>query len=148
MIPVSGLRCAIDGARRAASEMNAVDLALRLTLLDLLLNPIGDWTLRPFILASAAAGLLLPGALRKPGLWWLLTLLTGLRALLDWPLPDNHSYLLCYWCLAISLSLVVKDTDEFLAHNGRWLIGLVFAFATLWKLWLSPDFMEDTRSST
>jgi hypothetical protein len=144
LAPISGLRRAIDGARRAASEVNAVDLALRLTLLDLLLHPIGDWTLRPFILASAAAGLLLPGALRQPGLWWLLTLLTGLRAVLDWPLPDNHAYLLCYWCLAISLSLIVEDSAEFLAHNGRWLIGLVFAFTTLWKGVLSPDYANGT----
>jgi hypothetical protein len=144
LIPVSGLRRAIDGARRAASEMNAVDLALRLTLLDLLLHPIGAWTLRPLILASAAAGLLLPGVLRTPGLWWLLTLLTGLRAVLDWPLADNHAYLLCYWCLAISLSLIVEDTAEFLAHNGRWLIGLAFAFATLWKGILSPDYTDGT----
>jgi hypothetical protein len=135
---------AIAGARRAVSQTDVVDLALRLTLLDLLLRPIGDWTLRPFILALAGLGLLLPGALRKPGLWWLLTLLTGLRVALDYPLPDNHAYLLCYWCLAISLALMVDDTGDFLAHNGRWLIGLVFAFATLWKLALSPDYMDGT----
>jgi hypothetical protein len=63
---------------------------------------------------------------------------------LDWPLPDNHAYLLCYWCLAISLSLIVEDSAEFLAHNGRWLIGLVFAFTTLWKGVLSPDYANGT----
>ena len=119
-------------------------MAPDLVVAGLLLRPIGDWTLRPVILVSAAAGLLLPGALRQPGLWWLLTLLTGLRALLDWPLPDNHAYLLCYWCFAIALSLLVENTAAFLALNGRWLIGLVFAFATLWKLVLSPDYLDGT----
>jgi len=121
---------------------SAVDLALRLTLLALLLRPVGDWTLRPFVLLLACAGLLLPGALRKPALWWFLTLFTGLRVALDYPLADNHAYLLAYWCLAISLSLHVEDTSRFLASNGRWLIGLVFAFATLWKLVLSPDYLD------
>ena len=31
-------------------------------------------------------------------------------------------------------------SGRFLAHNGRWMIGLVFLFATLWKAWLSPEF--------
>jgi hypothetical protein len=38
--------------------MGAVDLSLRLTLLDLILRPVGGWTVRPFTLALAAAGLL------------------------------------------------------------------------------------------
>ena len=123
---------------------SGIDLALRLTLLDLLLRPVGDSTLRPVILALAGAGLLLPGVLRRPGLWWLLSLCTGLRVVLDYPLADNHAYLLAYWCLAISLSLSVEDTRGFLALNGRWLVGLVFAFATLWKLALSPDYLDGT----
>jgi hypothetical protein len=122
--------------------MNGVDLALRLTLLDLLLVPVGDWRVRPVALALACAGLLFPGALRRPALWGALALLTGARVALDWPLADNHAYLLSYWCLAIALSLTSEDTDAFLADNGRWLIGLVFAFASLWKLALSPDYLS------
>jgi hypothetical protein len=121
-----------------------VDLALRLTLLDLLLSPIGDWALRTLVLALAGAGLLFPQALRRPALWWMLTFLTGLRVVLDYPMPDNHAYLLCYWCLAISLALSVTDAEDHLALNARWLVGLVFAFATLWKLALSPEFIDGT----
>ena len=72
----------IDGVRRglrSVAAMSRVDLALRLTLLDLLLRPVGDWTIRPFVLALAGTGLLFPGVLRKPALWWLLALLTGAR---------------------------------------------------------------------
>ena len=122
--------------------MDRVDLVLRLTLLDLLWRPIGNWALRPVILLLAAIGLVFPNQLRRPGLWAMLTVLTGLRVVLDWPLPDNHAYLLCYWCLAISLVLVSRDPQACLAINGRVLIGGVFAFATLWKLVLSSDYLD------
>jgi hypothetical protein len=125
-----------------AGRLAPVDLALALTLLDLLLRPVGDWTLRPFILIIAAFGLLIPGQLRNPALWLLLALLTGLRVVVDWPLPDNHAYLLFYWCLAISLALLSGNTPDCLALNARLLVGLVFAFATLWKLGLSTDYAD------
>jgi hypothetical protein len=124
--------------------MDALDLALRLTLLDLLLQPIGDWTLRPLILALAALGLLLPGAHRQPALWLALTGLTALRVALAWPLADNHAYLLSYWCLAIFLALRGEDAEGRLAANARGLIGLAFALAVAWKLALSPDYVDQT----
>jgi hypothetical protein len=108
----------------------------------MLLRPIGAGVVRPCILGLAAAGLLLPGLLRQPGLWIVLTFLTGLRVILDWSLADNHAYLLCYWCLAISLALVSRAPSACLALNGRLLIGLAFLFATLWKVALSPDYLD------
>jgi hypothetical protein len=129
---------------RSVAELSPIDLALRLTLLDLLLRPIGDFALRPFILSLAAAGLLLPGWGRGRSLWLLLSALTALRVILDWPLADNHAYLLAYWCLAVFLSLSVADTERTLALNGRMLIGLTFAFAALWKVVLSPDYLDGT----
>lgn len=128
----------------ALVRADAVDLALRLTLLDLLLRPIGSWTIRPGLLALACAGLLIPGWLRRPMLWFALAGLTAARFIVDWPLADNHAYLISYWCLAIGISLVVRDTSECLARNGQLLIGLVFAFAVVWKLFLSPDFTDGT----
>jgi hypothetical protein len=127
---------------RQVGDMDGVTLGLQLTLLDLLLRPVGSWVLRPIILLLAAIGLLLPGQLRRPGLWGALTVLTGLRVVLDWPLADNHAYLLCYWCLAITLALIARDTPAWLALNGRLLIGGVFVFAMLWKLVLSPDYLD------
>ncbi len=127
---------------RQIAEMDVVDLTLRLTLLTLLLHPVGNWAIRPCILSVAVIGLLLPSQLRQPSVWVVLTCLTGLRVVLDWQLADNHAYLLCYWCLAISLALVSHDTHACLALNGRLLIGWAFAFATLWKLALSPDYLD------
>lgn len=122
----------------------AVDLALRLTLLDLLLRPVGDWMLRPLILGLAAIALLRPRWMGQPPIWLALAALTGTRALLDWPLADNHAYLLAYWCLAVSLALMARDADRALAFNGRLLIGLVFLFASTWKFVLSGHYVDGT----
>ena len=133
---------ALRGALGRAAKANRVDLALRLTLLDLLLRPVGDGAVRFLLLAIAGCGLVFPGALRAPALWWGIAALTTARVIADWPLADNHAYLLCYWCAAAAIAVSSDDTDSFLAHNGRWLIGLVFAFATLWKAVLSPDYLS------
>jgi hypothetical protein len=127
---------------RWAEGVDEVDLALRLTLLTLLLRQIGTSWVRPLILGLAVLGLLLPNWLRWPGLWIALTFLSGLRVVLDWSLADNHAYLLCYWCFAVSLALVSHDVAECLSLNGRLLIGWAFAFAVVWKLFLSPDYLD------
>src|SRR5215510_6427632 len=119
-----------------------ITLALRLTLLDLLLRPIGDWFFRPIILGLATLGVVLPGQLRRPELWIVLAILTTLRVILNWPMADNHAYLLSYWCLAITLTLLSRDPQACLALNARLLVGLAFACATLWKVVLSPDYLD------
>jgi hypothetical protein len=116
-------------------------LALRLTLLALLLRPLGSGWLRPSILALAVAGLVLPRILHHPALWLALAGLAGWRVVAGWPLADNHAYLLAYWCLATALARLAPDARQALAWNGRALVGLAFAFATLWKL-LSPDYLD------
>jgi hypothetical protein len=118
-----------------------VTLASRLTLLLLLLRPIGAGWLRPSLLALAVAGLVLPGLLRHPALWLALALLCAARVVSGWPLGDNHAYLLAYWCLALGLARLAPEPQRVLAWNGRWLVGLAFAFATLAKL-LSPDYLD------
>jgi hypothetical protein len=133
---------AAERAAGAASPTGAIDLALRLTLLDLLLRPVGSWVLRPFILGLAVVGLLRSGWLRHPSFWLALAALTGLRVVLDWPLADNHAYLLSYWCLAIGLALMTQRPAPVLADSARLLIALVFIFASLWKFWLSDHYAD------
>jgi hypothetical protein len=116
-------------------------LALRLTLLLLLLRPVGSGWLRPSILALAVAGLVLPRVLHHPALWLALAVLGAWRVIAGWPLADNHAYLLVYWCLAIALARLAPDPQRALAWNGRTLVGLVFAFAVVWKL-LAPDYLD------
>jgi len=132
----------VDAANRAdrAGWLDPVELPLRMTLAALLLRPVGSGPLRAGFLTLAVLGLVVPGLLRRSTLWALLTALAAFRVIEDWPLPDNHAYLLGYWCLAITLALRTGEPQAMLALNGRLLIGLVFAFAALWKLVLSPDF--------
>lgn len=120
----------------------AVELGLRLSAATLLLHPVGPFPIRPAILACAAAVLVLPGQLRNPWLWGGLAVLTGVRPILDWPLADNHAYLLAYWCTALALTCKLADRDAGVRRSARLLIGLTFLFATLWKAFLSPDFVS------
>lgn len=119
-----------------------LDLALRLSLLGLLLRPVGDPWLRAPLLLLALAGLAVPDLLRERRLWLALTVLTSARVLLDWQLADNHAYLLAYWCGAVWLAFGAGDARASLAHGARLLVGLVFLLAVLWKGVLSSDYLD------
>ena len=122
-------------------DLDAGDLARRLTLADLALRPVGVGWLRPGLLALALLGLVLPSLSRRPWFWLLLALLAGLRVVSTWPLADNHAYLLAYWCLAIAIGSREADPRPALAWSGRVLIGLVFTLAVFWKA-ISPDYLD------
>jgi hypothetical protein len=124
------------------SEAAYFDAALRLSAIALLLRPMGSWLVRPAILAVAVLVLIFPRLLRSSLMWGALAGLTAIRIAEDWPLADNHIYLLGYWLLAVALSLRVSDALATLAFTSRWLVGLAFAFAVLWKAVLSPDFVD------
>ena len=94
------------------------------------------------LLGLAAAGLLVPRFCHDRRLWWLLAALAGTRVLVDWPLPDNHAYLLGYWLFAIALALGAGGPARTLATSARLLVGLAFAFASVWKLGLSADYLD------
>lgn len=120
------------------------DLVARLTLLALLLEPVGFWALRPWIVALAAVGILSASVRLHPMTWCLLAGLTGYRVIDDWPMADNHAYLLVYWCLALALAFGTGSADTVLRRNGRWMLGLLFGLAVLWKAVLSPDYVDGT----
>jgi hypothetical protein len=124
------------------SEAAYFDAALRLSAIALLLRPMGSWLVRPAILAVAVLVLIFPRLLRSSLMWGALAGLTAIRIAEDWPLADNHIYLLGYWLLAVALSLRASDALATLAFTSRWLVGLAFAFAVLWKAVLSPDFVD------
>lgn len=128
---------------RVSQELAAYDtweLAAKLTLLALLLSPVGNWLIRPTILALSVVGLLVPGMWRTPSLWAALSLLAAFRCYLDWPSADNHAYLLSYWCLAFAVSGWLGNR-EVLFSNARYLIALTFSFAALQK-WISGDYLN------
>jgi len=119
-----------------------IELILRLTAVELLLRPMGPWGVRPLILAAAGLALLVPRTLSSSLTWYALTALLTARIVADWPLPDNHIYLLTYWCLALALSLGATDPARTLATNARLLVGTAFLMAVIWKALLSPDYLD------
>ena len=127
---------------RAAACPPHLEIALRLTAIALLLRPMGPWFVRPAILAAAALVLIAPRILVHAAVWAIVAALVAVRIADDWPLADNHIYLLAYWTLAIALSLRAPDVSQALSTTSRWLVGLAFAFAVLWKVLLSPDFID------
>jgi hypothetical protein len=119
-----------------------LDTALRLTAIALLLRPMGQWSVRPVILGAAALLLIWPRALRMPAIWLGMAIAIAVRVADDWPLADNHIYLLAYWALAIALSLRGAETAPALGFSSRTLLGLAFACAVIWKGVLAPDFLD------
>jgi|SRR3954471_3481345 len=126
----------------ARSPVQARDVAMCLTAIALLLRPMGPWFVRPAILAVAVLMILSPALLRSALAWGAIAVMVAVRIADDWPLADNHVYLLGYWAFAIALSLRARAPEDTLAFSSRWLIGLAFVFAVLWKTMLSPDFLD------
>jgi len=128
--------------QRTISEMQAPELAIRLTLVYLLLKPLELWFLHTPMIVLVGAALLSPKLGRSPTLWLLLTLLGGAQVLWTWDWIDNHQYLIVYWCLAVFCSLKTDDPTRTLAINGRLLIAAPFALALVWKLLLTSEFAD------
>ena len=133
------------GLLERLGRVDAIDLVTRLTLLLLLFTDwvSGDWW--PFkvpLRVLAIAGLVLPPLHRNPVLWGLVATTMLARSTWYWWTQDNHVFLLTWWMLAVALSLSLPRPEQGLARNGRLLLGLAFAFATLWKAFLSPDFAD------
>ncbi len=132
----------IDRWIKPAGDTAMLDLVLRLTLIEILLRPMGFWAIRASLLLVALLGLLIPKVLRAPLTWLVLSVLVGWRLIDDWPLADNHIYLLAYWCLALAIALGTQQLEKNIHTSSRILLGLAFAFAVLWKGFLSPDYLD------
>ena len=117
-------------------------VVLRLTLVAVLLTAAGHWSIRFPTLLGAGVLLALPRLQRTPWPWLALAALVAARVVHRWPLADNHVYLAAYWLLAIGLALASRTPRAALAAGARPLVGLVFAFAVLWKAFLSPDYLD------
>jgi len=121
-----------------------MELALRVLLLVLLLDASLFWFQRVPLQIAAGLGLLLPAFARDARLWAGLTLLTAWPLVWNWPFSDNHDYLRALTALSLTLALGARDAPAALRTSARLLVGGTFLFATLWKLVLSPDFVDGT----
>jgi hypothetical protein len=117
-------------------------LALRLTLLTVLLAAAEPGYTRLVILLLVLPALLFPPVLRTPAVWLGIAMVIAISIIRQWPLADNHIYLIVYWSLAVFLALCTPRPDELLSVSARWLLAFVFLWATIWKVVLSPDYMD------
>ncbi len=129
--------------RRAIADQ-LIDEAtpLRLTLLVLLLRPPGEGAVRGLTWLVAGLALAIPPLTRRAPIWLALAGLVLARLVVDWPLSDNHIYLLAYWCLGIGLCLRLPAPFTAIAEMSRWLAGAAFLCAVIWKGVLAPDFLD------
>ena len=92
------------------------------------------------VLLLAAAGFSWSHLLERAWFWFALA---GVRLValvpVEWPMLDNHHYLLTYWLLALGFAHLGPAPSRTAALASRLLIGLAFALATLWKV-IAPDF--------
>jgi hypothetical protein len=122
------------------SEDAVVEFAAVLTLVLVAIHTEG--ALRWVVMPAVAVGAISHRARVHAGLW----LVIGLVRLIGqvpfaWYAIDNHQYLLTYWCFALALALAGPRALDVMRSNARLLIGLAFAFATVWKV-ISPDFID------
>lgn len=73
--------------------------------------------------------------------WAVVTSVNGFALIQLWLDEGNHLYLYFYISLAILTALLSRAPAAVFRINARLIIGLVFAFATLWKLF-TPSFIS------
>jgi hypothetical protein len=127
-------------ASRRLRERPVLDLVAPLTLVLLLLYPVGSEPVRIALQLGSVAGLVYSPLQRTSGYWGVLAAGMGVGCLILWHDADNHKYLITYWCLALGLSCRADDTTKAVRINARLLIGLCFLWAVAWKL-RTPDFL-------
>ena len=74
------------------------------------------------------------GLLVNPFLWLTIFVITLTKNLTYWDTTANHQFLIAYWALALGVAAASHRVEKSLAWMAQSLIGLVFAFAIIWKL--------------
>ena len=118
----------------ALLEQPAHELALRLTLLAFIMHGSSNkWLDVPLIILCGYL-LLAPAQLKNSAIWITIAILMWCINATDWLWIDNHKYLMSYWVLACAIGVTAENPGRVLAWNGRVILGLCFACATLWKI--------------
>jgi hypothetical protein len=122
---------------------NRFELVLLLTILTVLLYHNRHWYLSGPITVLMGAALVWPSA-RTSALYWAAALaLLSLAGVRTWYTLDNHQYLFMYWCLAVSLALLVEaeERDRCLARSASLLLGASMLLAAGQKI-MSPSYVS------
>ncbi|WP_152532226.1 hypothetical protein [Leptolyngbya sp. Heron Island J] len=117
-------------------------LVLRLTTVLLLLHGIDHWlwTMLPEKILAIMM-LLYPALVRQPWAWLGMSACLVFNNLWHWSNLVNHEYLYTYWVLVCTIAVWSRTPKQVLSWNSRWLIGLCFLFATLWKF-LGGEYLD------
>lgn len=124
---------ALRELRAAVTADTNYVLALKLTLVLLLLYGATTGAARIPVRVLCGVMLVFPTLLQQAFLWWLLLAALVGANLQVWFTIDNHKYLIMYWALACALSLHFANPAAYLGWTARVLVALVFGFATFWK---------------
>lgn len=117
-------------------------LILQLTAVLVLLHEIDQfaWIRIPERLLALAM-LCSPSVNRSKSAWLALSALLLMNNLWHWFLLVNHEYLLTYWVLTCTVAIYAAAPGKVLAWNAKLLVGLCFAFATVWKF-LGGEYLD------
>lgn len=117
-------------------------LVLRLTTILLLLHGIDHWTWTMLPEKMLALVMLFYSPLiRQRWAWLAMSLFLIFNNLWHWSRLVNHEYLYTYWVLVCAIAVWSHTPKQVLRWNARWLIGLCFLFATLWKF-LGGEYLD------
>lgn len=125
------------------NTLTTFPIILKMMLIVLLLRAGNTWYLELPITLLCMVAILQPMVLQNYNFWFVITVVLAAGNYQDWYSIDNHKYLITYTCLAIYLSLLTPTPERTFAHNARYLIGLCFLLATLWKV-ISPDYLDSS----
>jgi hypothetical protein len=119
-------------------DVDSFDLVALLTAFCLLFV---SADMRVFAGVTLFAVTFFPTMRRSPWFWLFLAVSWWPQLVLRWERHEDHCYLINYWCIAMGLSLMGRESYATLKQNARLLIGLTFAFGCFWKI-TSPDFVD------
>ena len=124
------------------ASLDRFELLANLTLLLFLFSPGPVWYVRVTSIALACTAIIYP-PLKRSSIYWFIwfTFIFGVRCYIHWPSADNHTFLFSFWCLTLGCSLLARDQERVVKLNAQWYVGLVFGFATLWKV-LSTEYLN------
>jgi hypothetical protein len=129
-------------ALRGAWSPRRWDIALFGTPILLLVNVRDDRVLLAAVAIATAVAFVRRGVRESPWFWIGLAVLVGARQTGYFLTLDDHIVVTTYWCGAVGLALLATDRDRVIVRSAGLLVGLVFAFAAMWKL-TSGQFIDE-----
>ncbi|MDG2388000.1 MAG: hypothetical protein P8M30_01655 [Planctomycetaceae bacterium] len=134
-----------DLQKQEAFEIDGLGAVSRLTFLMLIASSGLDDMVEYVMIGLCVIGFVMPAIYRQPWLWFGISGAMLYGHVPHWYEIDNHKYLMIYWCLAMFCSTLLPEKlkAKSISFNARWLIGLCFLFATLWKLTV-PNYVDSS----